>query len=364
MFTRTSWLLLCLLLAVWIAAGCGNAGKNTGGGSGGTASQPNTAESSDEEEAQVSGEFINAYTASADMQALPSLMTWKRLAEEGNLIIEAQHMSATEQAVQAVATGQAAFSGATTISVLQAIRQGAPLKIFAAYTGNPNILVVRSEYQNPEDLEGKRFAVHSPQSFNAALVHWAIDHLGIQNPQILIVPNSDVRASAMLNGEIDAAAIEINDWARLQLEKPGEFSVLVNYAEEVPGLTGQYYFASEKFLQENRAVIKTIVKEYLLTIRSIIDDPSVGVEGALQVLPDLTFDRPFLEKIVPEFLAIDEWLPNGGMDEETVKNTLRFNQETNTLPPDADLDQIYRDYFDPSIVQEVLGEIGVYEGKK
>ena len=159
--------------------------------------------------AQAQRKIRFAYPSVADMGDVPSLLAWQQLKERG-VEVTPRFFSKTDLAVQAVVGGEADMGAAAGITVLKAIEKGISLKIFAEQVRNEWQLVTPVSIKDPKQLEGKRVAYHGPFTLTEALVKWTAIRYKL-SPQWLIIPGSEVRAEALLRGQIEATPAEIAD---------------------------------------------------------------------------------------------------------------------------------------------------------
>ena len=68
----------------------------------------------------------------------------------------------------------------------------------------------RCRFKDPKQLDGKRVGYHAPITVTEALVKWMAQHYKI-TPNWMIIPGSDVRAEALMRGQLDATPAEIGD---------------------------------------------------------------------------------------------------------------------------------------------------------
>ena len=106
-------------------------------------------------------------------------------------------------------------------------------------------------FKDPKQLDGKRVGYHAPITVTEALVKWMAQHYKI-TPNWMIIPGSDVRAEALMRGQLDATPAEIGDVLNILSAKPGQFHVLISYAKTFPQLIGSMYFAQRRLRAKKR----------------------------------------------------------------------------------------------------------------
>lgn len=302
-------------------------------------------------EAQAQRKIRFAYPSVADMGDVPSLLAWQQLKERGVEVIP-RFFSKTDLAVQAVLGGEADMGAAAGITVIKAIEQGMNLKIFAEQVRNEWQLVTPVSIKDPKQLEGKRVAYHGPFTLTEALVKWTASHYKL-SPQWMIIPGSEVRAEALMRGQIEATPAEIADVLNILESKPAGYHVLISYAKIFPDLMGTVYFARSDYLQKDAAAVETVIEAVLRAHRLAEEKPALIKETALKFLPGT---KPFmLDAISQSYMELRIWDVNGGLSRERGDITLKFFEESGLVKKGA---VNYERAFATEALEKVLRKIG------
>ncbi|HVO93650.1 MAG TPA: ABC transporter substrate-binding protein, partial [Terriglobales bacterium] len=196
--------------------------------------------------AQAQKKVRFAYPSSADMGDIPSLLAWEQLKKQGIEVVPT-FFPKTELAVQAVVAGEADIGSAAGIAVVKAVESGLNVRIIGEQVRNEWQLVTPVSIKDIKQLDGKRVGYHAPITVTEALVKWMAQHYKI-TPNWMIIPGSDVRAEALMRGQLDATPAEIGDVLNILSAKPGQFHVLISYAKTFPQLIGSMYFTSADYV--------------------------------------------------------------------------------------------------------------------
>ncbi|HKY07135.1 MAG TPA: ABC transporter substrate-binding protein, partial [Candidatus Binatia bacterium] len=199
-----------------------------------------------------------AYPSSADMGDIPSLLAWEQLKKQGIEVVPT-FFPKTDLAVQAVVAGEADIGSAAGIAVIKAVESGMNLRIIGEQVRNEWQLVTPVSLKEPKQLDGKRIGYHAPITVTEALVKWMAQHYKI-TPNWMIVPGSEVRAEALMRGQLDATPAEIGDVLNILTAKPGQFHVMISYAKTFPQLIGSMYFARADYVQKNGPVVESVLE--------------------------------------------------------------------------------------------------------
>jgi NitT/TauT family transport system substrate-binding protein len=203
-----------------------------------------------------------AITADSGVSVTPGRVAIERLQEQG-YNVESQLYPDPITAMQAVIVGEADIGTADSYVVIQANEAGQDFRIFGFENSVGFALVAPVSIETPQDLDGMRVAYHSPGSFTRGLAFLAAQRLGFE-PEWLVIEGSEVRAEALLNGQIDATVIDLEQTVHVQSEAPGDFHVLINFAEEFEGLTGTGIYASPEWISGH----EQFVRDYVAALNS------------------------------------------------------------------------------------------------
>lgn len=292
-----------------------------------------------------------AYPSSADMGDIPSLLAWEQLKKQ-NIEVVPTFFPKTDLAVQAVVAGEADIGSAAGIAVVKAVESGMNLRVIAEQVRNEWQLVAPVSIKDPKQLDGKRVGYHAPITVTEALVKWMAQHYKI-TPNWMIIPGSDVRAEALMRGQLDATPAEIGDVINILTAKPGQFHVLISYAKIFPQLIGSMYFARADYVQKNGALVESVLEAILRAHRSADERPASVKENALRLLPET---KPALvEAIAATYKELRIWDVNGGADKERGEASIKFFEEAGLLKKGA---VTFNQAFDIGPLERVLKKIG------
>ncbi len=225
-----------------------------------------------------------AYGDVPGVEAMGFLIALERIKERG-MKIELMTLKSEDLATQAVANGQAEIGVGTPYAPMQ--RLGVPLRLFYQLSTLRFFPVVNGEfYKTWKDLDGQDFVVHSRGSGTEAIATLMAQRNGIKFKSISYVPGSEVRALAMLRGNIKATIVDTANKRFLESQAPGKFIFLPMGDVQA---TDDALFARQEWLQQNAQTADLIVEEFLKVWRAIKADPNFVAEQRVKynLLPDL-----------------------------------------------------------------------------
>jgi NitT/TauT family transport system substrate-binding protein len=184
--------------------------------------------------------------------------------------------------VPAVTSGDAEIGGSNLVSILLAKSKNLPLKIVAPGTfvsQDPKrdfsaIMVAKdSSVTSPKELEGKTLAVNTLKNVAEVTAKASLDKKGVDVSKIKLteVDFPDM-IPALEAGRVDAA-FPIEPFVGLGL-KGGDRAVDRPYVGTRPGLQIGCYFTSDKYLSQNRDVVKRFHAGIAETASAVAKNPA------------------------------------------------------------------------------------------
>jgi NitT/TauT family transport system substrate-binding protein len=299
----------------------------------------------------------------ASMDTLSDQAAIARLQQKG-IPIKPIYFKSDQISNQAAISGEIEIGSGTPYGIIQRMNREkkGEVRFFFQRLVNQYIPVVRkSKYKTWKDLNGQEMVVHARASGTEAQARMWEKHFGIKFGQLKYVPGTEVRGNAMLQGTIDASIVGLFTANMLMEKQPGQWLILP-VPEGAMG-TDDALFARKDWLEKNHAVVKTIIKEFLLTYRQVNGDPSVipQLRKQYNLLPDLPKE---IEAQIPIYWKTSAQMqlnPNNGGGEKEAKFDLEFFHTAGQL--EGPLENLkVEDFWYLKPLKEVLTEIG--EAKK
>ncbi len=262
---------------------------------------------------------------------LPLLIAAERAKARG-VDVEITAFKSEDVATQAVINGQADIGQGTPYAALQKV--GAPIRFFYQLSALLFFPIVNKEfYKSWKDLDGQEIAVHTRGSGTEAIMNLAAKEHKIKYKSVSYVPGSQVRALALLKGNIKATILDGSNKNMVMKEQPDKFLILplgnVKASDEA-------LFATREFLDKNQAAVRIFLEELIKVSRAINANPSwvVGERKKLGLLKDLPAKLegeilPFYQEAVQNGVY-----PNDGGGESAAKNDLEFFRLSGALKGD------------------------------
>lgn len=252
---------------------------------------------------------------------LPLLIAVERAKQRG-VDVEVTPFKSEEVATQAVINGQADVGQGTPYAAIQKL--AVPIRFFYQLSALQFFPIVNKEnYKSWKDLNGQEIVVHARGSGTEAIMSLAAKEHGIKYKNVSYVPGSQVRALALLKGNIKATILDAPNKNLVMKEAPDRFLILplgnVKASDEA-------LFATRSFLEKNQAAVRIFLEELIKVSRAINANPGWVLEerkklGLLKDLPAKMEEEilPFFQEAVKGSI-----FPNDGGGETAANNDLEF----------------------------------------
>jgi len=252
---------------------------------------------------------------------LPLLIAAEHAKQRG-VDVEITAFKSEEVATQAVINGQADVGQGTPYAAVQKLT--IPIRFFYQLSALQFFPVVNKEnYKGWKDLDGQEIAVQGRGSGTEAIMILMAKEHGIKYKNISYVPGSQVRALALIKGNIKATILDATNKNLVMKDAPDKFIILplgnVKASDEA-------LFATREFLDKNQTGIRIFLEELIKVNRAINANPKWVLEerkklGLLKDLPQKMEGEilPYFEEAVPNGV-----FPNDGGIDSAAKNDLEF----------------------------------------
>lgn len=304
--------------------------------------------------ASAEGKIRIAFGDIATIETLNFQIALERAKERG-VDIEVNYLKSEDIAAQAVVGGQADVGVGTPYALLQKVK--APIRLFYQMSSLRFFPIVNTEfYKEWKDLDGQEVAVHSRGSGTEAIMMLMAQRHGITYSNISYVPGSEVRAGALLQGNVKATIVDAANRKLIMDKAPGKFAVL---PMEGVNATDEALYANTDFLSAQQAAVDILVEELIRTTREINANPAVVADLRKQynLLPELPAEEE--AEMVPyyqEAVASGAFPANGG-SEAAAKDDFEFYALAGQIEGDPSDLQV-ADFWDFGPLSRALEKLG------
>lgn len=279
---------------------------------------------------------------------LPTAIAIDRLADQG-FQIEPVELGGNPNQLQAAAQGEIDITAIA--QQMDAVDQGVPLRFFLGGNSNEFVMVSRADLPTCESLAGRTVGIQSESSFVGQLaIQWQAQTCPTAEPEFTVIEGSENRLAALLQGQLDASPLDLQDWTLLEAERPGEFAITEDFTETHPILRA-VFGASPDWLTDHEQLATAWIETHLDVYQEIYADPAILEQAATELLPEL--DPAAVPDIVAAFVEAQVWPADGGLQDADVQATIDFfnadGEAYQNISSPADI--VDRSYLDAVLAQ-------------
>lgn len=289
------------------------------------------------------------YTSSPSMDSLPYLVAIKAMADSG-YDISLQQLASNDLGLAALATNQIQMWGTGPVEWSRVVGQ-APIKLITARANNGWQLIATADVTNCAQLDGQKLGLFNLTGISTAYpMAYFQQNCPDMKPDIVLIPDSGLRAQAMAADELKATPLQADDAVKLLNEYPGKFKVLANFSQDLSEIGRDYVGTNTTTLDQHPSILREFIKQHLLAIRSFYADPAVAIAAAeanLEVGDDA-------ELVTNFFIDQKLWCANGGLEDGNLASTLTYFGEFGLMEKGLSA----ANFLAPGPLTEVLAEIG------
>ncbi|HET6469747.1 MAG TPA: ABC transporter substrate-binding protein [Geminicoccaceae bacterium] len=270
--------------------------------------------------------------------------------------LELVRVQQTPSAVAALHSGSGEMANISVDTVLQLVARGQlPLKaVVSPNKSIPYVIVAKEGIASVADLVGKSFGVGRIGSLDHSLSTMVLRQHGLDPAGLdfVNIGQPNVRAQALLAGQIDATTVSIGTWVSLP-DKQG-LKLLVGQEEfyAAAPVVNKVNVVTPEVLAARRPEVVAVVRAIVLASRDFAREPERWVEAMAAARPDVAVEE--LRRLAQAYRG--SWSVNGGLNPAELDHTVDWNYASDEL---KDLPRIdAADWVDHSVIAEVLQEIG------
>lgn len=274
--------------------------------------------------------------------------------------VELIRVEQTPSALQALAAGEGEMANVSVDGLLLLVARGADdLKAVTSPNKSlPYVIVARDDIASVADLAGQAFGVGRVGSLDHSLSMNVLAGEGLDTGAIDVVAigQPNVRAQALLAGQIDATTMSIGVWLSIP-DKTG-FHILVDqepYYAAVP-VINKVNVVTQAVLDTRREEVEGVIRALIRISRDFSADPDAWAAAIAPYAPNT--GEADLRALAATFAGA--WSVNGGMNANDLQYTqdwLYSTEDFADVPP-VTIDQ----WVDFGPVDTVLEDVGTVDG--
>src|SRR5579859_3295223 len=301
-------------------------------------------------------------TATTPPPALPESVLWLArdlgFYQKEGLDVDITEVQATPSVIAAMRAGEVDIGDINTEDV---VRLTATKDLEMRTIDSPNgrnffMIVGKSSIGSVLELAGKTFAIARVGSQDHALSTRVLAAKGVTPDAVnyVAVGQPNVRAQALVAGQIDATTLSLATWITVQGEK--SIKILVNaddYFNAVP-LVNKGDAVTTKVLAEKPEALRRFTAAIIKASRYFAENKQAWVDGMAKLRPDIASTD--LEYLWDQFGSA--WAVNGQLNLTDYQKSTDFLYESGTFNDAPRIEA--KGWTDTQFVDAALKDIGVY----
>ena len=256
-------------------------------------------------------------------------------------------LTGSEVAVSGIAANKFQFGAGVAATVMAAQQeQEAPLTFIGDFMRMFWTLTAKTTINSCQDLDGVRFALHSPGGVSTAIFKsWFAKNCPTSvKPKIMYVEGSPNRLQGLLAGQIDATMLEVDDTLDLPADK---FKIMVNFGDQLPEIEANTVYANNTFLKEHPDVAIGLLSEMSALAKEVNADPSLFAGLIKKYKPELA-ERA--DEIAKAYVDGGLFAEDGAMSMADLQKTVDLYQTAGAIKPGLRAEKIAnREYLEKAL---------------
>lgn len=274
--------------------------------------------------------------------------------KDENLTVELVRFDGGVGSLRASASGAIDLAGTSSEPVIDAIANGADVKIIYTYAPLVDVsFAVGPGIKTMADLKGKKMGVQEPGGFADVMTRIVLKKAGIDPKDVNFVTTTTAgRVQALATGQTDSAVLHIDQVKTVQKATP-TISVLANMWEILSDYQYAVYIVPTQVLKDDPATPECIIRALMRANRAMYDPANrqkiidLGVaqsKEAADVVAE-TFDT---------LVKAKAWPQNEGLLKANIEGTIASEKGFGKITKDMK----FEDITDLTIVKRVIDQLG------
>ena len=227
--------------------------------------------------------------------------------------VELVRVEQTPSALQALSAGEGEMANVSVDGLLQLVAQGATdLKAVTSPNKSlPYVIAAKDDIKSIADLAGRAFGVGRVGSLDHSLSMKVLTAGGLDTSamEVLAIGQPNVRAQALVAGQVDATTMSIGVWMSIP-DKTG-YHILIDqkpYYEAVP-VVNKVNVVTQAVLDSRGEEVKAVIRALIKISRDFAKNPDAWAAAMVPYAPNT--DEAGLKALAATFG--ESWSVNGGL---------------------------------------------------
>jgi len=274
--------------------------------------------------------------------------------KDENLTVELVRFDGGVGSLRASASGAIDLAGTSAEPVLDAIANGADVKIVYTYAPNVDVsFAVGAGIKTLADLKGKKMGVQEPGGFADVMTRIVLKKAGVDPKDVTFVTTTTAgRVQALATGTTDTAVLHIDQVKAVQKQTP-TISVLANMWEILSDYQYSVYIVPTQTLKDDPNTTECIIRALMRANRAMYDPAS------RQKVIDLAVKEGKIDPAIAAdtfdlLVKAKAWPQNEGLLKANIEGTIKSEKDFGKITKNL----TFEDVTDLTIVKKVVDQLG------
>lgn len=274
--------------------------------------------------------------------------------KDENLTVELVRFDGGVGSLRASASGAIDLAGTSSEPVLDAIANGADVKIVYSYAPNVDVsFAVGPGIKTLADLKGKKMGVQEAGGFADVMTRLVLKKANIDPKEVTFVTTTTAgRVQALATGQTDTAVLHIDQVKTVQKQTP-TITVLANMWEVLSDYQYAVYIVPTQTLKDDPNTPECIIRALVRANRAMYDPANrqkIIDLGAQQTKEDPAIVADTFDLLV----KAKAWPQNEGVPQANIEGTIASEKAFGKITSNLTFAQV----TDLSIVKKVIDQLG------
>ena len=274
--------------------------------------------------------------------------------KDENLTVELVRFEGGVGSLRAAASGGITLAGTSSEPVVDAIANGADVKILYSYAPNVDVsFVVGPGIKTMADLKGKKMGVQEPGGFADVMTRIVLKKAGIDPKDVTFIQTTTAgRVQQLVAGQTDTAVLHIDQTKVVQKANP-QISVLANMWEVLSEYQYAVYIAPAESVKNDAATLECTIRALMRANRAMYD--AANRQKIIDIaVKEAKLDAQIAGDTFDILVKAKAWPQNEGVPQKNVEGTIKSEKDFGKITANLTFDQI----VDLSIAKKVVDQLG------
>src|SRR5437867_3957795 len=274
--------------------------------------------------------------------------------KDENLTVELIRFDGGVGSLRASASGAIDLAGTSSEPVIDAIANGADVKIVYSYAPNVDVtFAVGPSIKTMADLKGKKMGVQEPGGFADVMTRIILKKAGIDAKDVTFVTTTTAgRVQALATGTTDTAVLHIDQVKTVQKQTP-TISVLANMWEILTDYQYSVYIVPTQTLKDDPNTTECIVRALMRANRAMYD--SANKQKVVDIaVKEGKIDATIAADTFDILVKAKAWPQNEGLLKANIEGTIKSEKDFGKITKDLK----FEDVTDLTIAKKVVDQLG------